>query len=84
MRKPDNRKKLWIRILALMMAGMRVLGVLLSAAEAFAEETLVFLISSLFFYQFRLIFIGFSLFSYPFNVYVSQPSYMRDGKKVIF
>lgn len=39
MRKPDNRKKLWIRILALMMAGMLVLGVLLSAAEAFAEET---------------------------------------------
>ena len=39
MRKPDNSQKLWIRILALLMAGMLVLGVLLSAAEAFAEET---------------------------------------------
>lgn len=38
MKKPENSPKLWIRILALLMAGMLVLGVLFSAAEAFAEE----------------------------------------------
>lgn len=38
MRKAEKNNRLWIRILALLMAGMLVLGVLLSAAEAFAEE----------------------------------------------
>lgn len=38
MRKAEKNSKLWIRTLALLMAVMLVLGVLLSAAEAFAEE----------------------------------------------
>lgn len=38
MRKDEKNRRLWVRILALLLAGMLLLGVLLSAAEAFAEE----------------------------------------------
>jgi len=39
MKKAEKNNKLWVRILALLMAGLLILGVLFSAVEAFAEET---------------------------------------------
>ena len=38
MRKAENSNRIWVRVLALLMAAMLILGVLLSAAEGLAEE----------------------------------------------